>query len=79
MIRHNSFVCNLFVWFGSLTPPAAFPSSSAASGARCATWFLKDYAAVRSVCEERPWRVAWAASQNADLTALGVVYVCTLT
>ena len=29
--------------------------------------FLKDYAAVRSVWEERPWRVAWAASKKADL------------
>ena len=34
---------------------------------------------MRSVFEERPWRVAWAASQNADLVALGDVYVCTLT
>ena len=29
--------------------------------------FLKDYAAVRSVWEERPWRFAWAASKKADL------------
>ena len=29
--------------------------------------FLNDYAAVRSVCEERSWRVVWAASQNADI------------
>ena len=78
MISHNLFVCNLFVWNGSLTHSAAFPFSSAATGALC-SWSLKDYAAVRSVSEERPWRVARAASQNADPLALGVVYVCTLT
>ena len=77
MTSRNLFVCDLFVCNGSLTPSAAFSSPSAGCCARC-IWFLKDYAAVRSVCEEKPWRVAWAASQNADPLVLGVVYVCTL-